>query len=418
MSHKKLVFLASGLGLFAAASAQAQLPWSDETHQIAFGDFNEDGKTDLLYVAKSPSGTSGIALSNNAGPYQISQTWPSNFKGIAWHSSTYRPIVADFNGDGKADILLQRQTPGDHYLLFAEENTGLITGISQTILEAEGGNVWSAGAHKIVAGDFDGDGKADVFLQAVSPQGLNVVYLAGATGMFNAPKQSWGNTHIGFRWSAQNAVVHAGDFNGDGKADLFVQAKPDIVMIDYEIPFPVPAYRAGSFGVANAKTENGNAEIFYTPALQIWDRKYQGVDWSAAASNVIVGDFNGDGKADIFLQSKRTGTNNSLFHASSAGQFTSGNTLSDPTLLVATGDQYRLYSANFDGTPSAGIYLQAATSGGTSSIAWNSTQGVWMERYEYDTLGRLRKVTFASGAITSYTLDNAGNRTNVTTTVP
>jgi YD repeat-containing protein len=415
MTNRNLLRLASAIALTGSAAAHAQLPWSDDTHQIAFGDFNGDGKTDLLYVAKSSSANSGIALSNNAGPYEVSHSWPSNYHGIAWHSSTYKPIVADFNGDGRADLLMQRQAPGDHYLFFTSAAARIDAGIGQTIPSNQGGQIWSADAHRIVAGDFNGDGKADVFLQSNTQSGLNAVYLASAAGTFGSAVQTWGNTHIGFRWSLQHAVVHAGDFDGDGKADLFVQAKPDIVLIDYEIPFPVPAYRAGSFGIANAKTANGNGEIFYTPALQIWDRKYQGGDWSAVTSNAIVGDFNGDGRADIFLQSRRAGTNNSMFQATSAGQFTSGNALTDPTLLVATGDQVRIYSANFDGTPGAGLYLQALTTGGTSSIAWNSTQGVYTERYEYDALGRLRKVTFANGAITNYTLDAAGNRTSVST---
>jgi hypothetical protein len=407
------------LALLGVEAAQAQLPWSDDTHQIAFGDFNEDGKTDLLYVAKSPSGTSGIALSNNAGPYQVSQSWASNFHGITWHSGTYRPIVADFSGDGKADILMQRQAPGDHYLLFADATTGQITGINQTLAENLGGHAWSAVSHRIIAGDFNGDLKADVLLQAVAPTGLNAVFLAGATGFFTTAKQTWGNTHIGFRWSQKHAEIHAGDFNADGKADLFVQARPDIVLIDYEIPFLVPSYLAGSFGIANAKTENGNNEIFYTPALQIWDRKYQGGDWSAATSNVVVGDVNGDGRADIFLQSKKGGTNNSLFQATTSGQFLSGNALGDPSLLVATGDQVRIYSANFDGTPGAGLYLQALTVGGNSAIGWNSmTTASCVESFQYDALGRLRFASSCGGRSTNYNFDPAGNRSSVITTGP
>ena len=95
-----------------SAAAQAQLPWSDDTHQIAFGDFNGDGKTDLLYVAKSSGANSGIALSNNAGPYNVAQTWSSNYLGIAWHSSTYIPIVGDFNDWDARATPMQRSGSG------------------------------------------------------------------------------------------------------------------------------------------------------------------------------------------------------------------------------------------------------------------------------------------------------------------
>jgi YD repeat-containing protein len=397
--------------------ANAQLPWSADTHDIAFGDFNGDGKTDLLYVAKNSSASSGIALSNNAGPYNIAQTWASNYLGIAWHSSTYKPIVGDFNGDSRADLFLQRQAQGDHYVLLAN-SAGQLTAINQTVPFNHAGQIWSADGHRIVAGDFNGDSRVDLFLQSTAPTGLNAVFLAGASGTFSSAQQTWSNVHLGFKWSVQNAVVHAGDFNGDGRVDLFVQAKPDIALIDYEVPFPIPVYPPGRFGIANAKVANGNGELFYTPALQIWDRRYQNVDWSAANYNAVVGDFNGDGRADILLQGRRAGMANAEFVVSSGGQVTSGNVLSDPVLLVATEDQFRLYAGNFDGTGGTGVYLQAVSGSGTSSVAWNSASGNWTERYEYDALGRLRKVTFANGAVTNYTLDNAGNRTNVTTTVP
>jgi YD repeat-containing protein len=418
MSGKQLRIALSGmLMLMSMGVANAQLPWSEETHDIAFGDFNGDGKTDLLYVAKSSGANSGIALSNNAGPYNVAQTWASNYLGIAWHSSTYKPIVGDFNGDGKADVFLQRQAQGDHYVLLSN-SSGQITAINQTVPFNQGGQIWSADGHRIVAGDFNGDTRTDLFLQSVQSTGLNAVFLASASGTFGGAQQTWSNVHIGFKWSVQNAVVHAGDFNGDGKADLFVQAKPEIALIDYEVPFPVPVYPPGRFGIANAKAANGNGEVFYTPALQIWDRRYQDVDWSAANYNAIVGDFNGDGRADILLQGRRAGMTNSEFVVSSGGQVTSGNVLSDPILLAATADQFSLYSANFDGANGAGVYLQAVSSGGTSSVTWNSTSGAWTERYDYDALGRLIRFTSASGASTTYTFDATGNRTSKSTVNP
>ena len=52
MPNKNLRILATVALLATSFASRAQLPWSDATHQIAFGDFNGDGKTDLLYVAR------------------------------------------------------------------------------------------------------------------------------------------------------------------------------------------------------------------------------------------------------------------------------------------------------------------------------------------------------------------------------
>src|SRR6187455_1399902 len=100
MSESKFRFMAVIALLAASTTAHAQLPWSEQTHQIAFGDFNGDHRTDVLYVARDPAQSSGIALSTGSGPYGSGQTWPSNHLGISWANAAYKPIVADFNGDG------------------------------------------------------------------------------------------------------------------------------------------------------------------------------------------------------------------------------------------------------------------------------------------------------------------------------
>jgi hypothetical protein len=66
------------LGLAIASIAHTATDWSTQDYDLYPGDFNGDGKTDLLYVAKRLDGTSGIALSNGAQPIAGFQTWTSN----------------------------------------------------------------------------------------------------------------------------------------------------------------------------------------------------------------------------------------------------------------------------------------------------------------------------------------------------
>ncbi|RPH54315.1 MAG: hypothetical protein EHM84_02055, partial [Lysobacterales bacterium] len=102
--------------VFLGTVATAATDWSAQDYDLYPGDFDGDGKTDLLYVAKDVSKASGIARSDGSAPNIPYQSWPSNYLGIPWHSNLYNVIVEDFNDDNKADLFLQRRTPGDHFL--------------------------------------------------------------------------------------------------------------------------------------------------------------------------------------------------------------------------------------------------------------------------------------------------------------
>jgi YD repeat-containing protein len=65
-----------------------------------------------------------------------------------------------------------------------------------------------------------------------------------------------------------------------------------------------------------------------------------------------------------------------------------------------------------------GAYLEAVSNAAAPLAGTDAATSGWTERYEYDALGRLRKVTFANGATTRYTIDKAGNRTALNATAP
>jgi YD repeat-containing protein len=415
------------LGLSAASHAQTV--WDAQDYDLYFGDFNGDGKTDVLYIAKSPSGVSGINLSDGTGPNIPLQSWQSNFLGINWSANQYTVIVADFNGDGKADVLLQSNTPGNSYLLLANAQ-GMLTGISQTIAENTAGLAWSADQHHLVAGDFNHDGHADLFLQATSPSGTNAVMLASSSGQFTAtaPVESWSDGYLGFKWATSEALIYAGDFNGDGYTDLLIQAKPVFVMINYDVPFPVPTFAPNLDGVVLAQT---SAPIFQIAGVQAWSVHSFGVNWSPLVSNVVVGDFNGGQTADVILQGRYTGQASDLLIGN-----TSGAILSTGTALASnvtwTADNYRLLVGQFAGPGPQGVYFQALTPTGTNLYASNingasvsttpQTPVISSDiiSYAYDALGRLITVTHIgavdSGGMENYSYDSAGNRSSVSIT--
>jgi hypothetical protein len=361
--------LIRGLGiallLTVGGIVHAATTWNAQDYDLYSGDFDGDGKADVLYIAKAPGNPSGIARTDSTGAPTFSwQTWASNYLGINWSGNAYAVIVADFNGDGKADIFLQSTTPGNSFLLLTS-NTGLVVGISQTISNGAMGLTWSGDQHHIVAGDFNGDAKADLFVQATTSSGVNAVVLADANGMFTSgsPNQTWSDGYLGFKWSTKNANVYAGDFNGDGRADLLIQAKPNFVIIDYDVPFPVPTYPPNQNGVALAQS---GAPIFTTAGVQAWSRMSNGVDWSPLTNNVVVG-VNGTNQSIVVLQAKSSGKASYELSGNSSGAIFPSTATALSSNISLSADSYHLIAGNFGGS-GLGLYYEALTSTGTNYL--------------------------------------------------
>jgi RHS repeat-associated protein len=354
-----------------ASAAHAQSEWNTAQYDLYPGDFNGDGKTDVLYVAMNSNKESGIALSNGTQPIGGYQVWTASAFGIPWHSRIYRPVIGDFNWDGRADIFMHRQTPGDHYLLLAGSD-GKFTGIAQTVANVSAGLTWSGDQHRIISvvaynsGNPVGQQRGHrLFLQAVGKGGNNALIVTSYASLIGGVSGStWTDGYQTFQWNLQQAIVHSGDFNGDGNGDLLIQAKPDILLIDYDVAIPVPKYRPNSFGIVFSPI--GSA------GYQFWDRMAGGADWSASRSNLIITDVDGNGRDDVLIQSKAAAgsvrlalgnaTTNQLTTTSTASVSFSGSG-------SVGGDVYRILAGNFDGGASGGVYLQATSAGSTDLIA-------------------------------------------------
>ncbi len=366
------ILLIAFVAALTGARAHADTDWSSAEYDLYPGDFDGDGATDMLYVAKDPSKASGIARSDGSGPNIPWQSWLSNYLGIPWHSNLYRVVVADFNGDNRADVFLQRNSAGDHYLLLANDN-GKLTAINQTIANQYLGSTWSGDEHRALAGDFNGDGRDDLFLQGTRRTSTHFIVAANSNGQFvSGPLQSWTDASWGaFKWSTQNSNIFVGDFNGDGLSDLLVQAKPNIVMIDFDVPIPIPTYTPNSFGVALSQ---GGTTPFQQVGIQQWSRNAFGVDWSPNASDIVVGDFDGNGTDDVLVQARHAGPSSYRVSGNTAGAiFSTGVALASNVTWASS--SYRLIAGNFDGSGAIGVYGQATSSGGSNFVANTITGG-------------------------------------------
>ena len=206
------------------------------------------GSTSLAFELSSEGLGSGLyALDNTDTTTGVTGTAVLPDPGPTWHVAA----AADFNGDGKSDILWQHDSglPA----MWTMDGTTL-TG---AVLLPDPGPTW----HVAAAADFNGDGKSDILWQHDS--GLPAMWtMDGTTSLALSYLPDPGPT-----WH----VAAAADFNGDGKSDILWQH-------DSGLP---------AMWTMDGATLTG---AVYLPDL--------GPTWHVAAA----ADFNGDGKSDILLQ--------------------------------------------------------------------------------------------------------------------
>jgi hypothetical protein len=237
------ILLGKGDGTFQPP-ASVPLP-TNTPSSLTVGDFNGDGKLDI--AAGDPATGVDILLGNGDGTFRPAVSYPAGPQGFGGPFI----VVADFNGDGKADLATGPRSGSSNISILLGNGDGSFQ--APTLVPA--GNPIG----RINVGDFNGDGKADLVTDGLS------VLLGNGDGTFQKP------VNYAFD-SPYSLTVALGDFNGDGRTDLAVSS------------FPV-----GSLPNVRVLLGNGDG-TFQSPVV-----------WAPIpfGGPILVGDFNGDGRADL-----------------------------------------------------------------------------------------------------------------------
>ncbi len=249
------VLLGAGGGSFLAAPGS---PFATGTSpsSVAVGDFNSDGKPDLA-VANQSSGNVTVLLGNGSGGFTQAPGSP-----VPAGLSPKSVAVGDFNRDGNADLVV------------ANFGNPLNGGGSLTVLLGNGGGGFTqAGGSPLAVGatpvslavaDFNADGKADVAIANETADTVTIM-LGNGSGGFS---QAGGSPYT---VDTNPISLAPGDFNGDGKVDL-----------------AVANYGGNTVSILLGNGSGGFTQPGASP-FPVGKSPY----------SVAVGDFDGDGKADL-----------------------------------------------------------------------------------------------------------------------
>lgn len=171
------------------------------------GDFDGDGKLDVAATTTGRPGSCPVQvfLGNGDGTLQN----PVQY--MATYGGEYA-AVADINGDGKLDIIVN----GVSILLGNGDGT-FSTGASYNVMNNNNG---SRTVGNVVLGDVNGDGNLDVVVTTATPgsQSVNVL-LGDGHGNLQTPIVLNGN--------AATAYMGMADFNNDGLIDFVISGPTD-----------------------------------------------------------------------------------------------------------------------------------------------------------------------------------------------
>jgi hypothetical protein len=208
-SHRILsVLLGNGDGTFVVPAGRAFFPGV-----VASGDFKGNGRTSLVVgglsiTGSSTSGDVQVYPGNGDGTFGapiITETGLEEVDALA---------VADFNGDGRTDLAVEGTGPDGNWAVAILLGNGNGTfgppEFVQTGLTGTGVQL----GYELVAGDFNGDGRADLALEEFLPSGSSaVVILPGnGSGTFGPPQLINTGLTVG--------GIAAVDLQGDGRTEL------------------------------------------------------------------------------------------------------------------------------------------------------------------------------------------------------
>ncbi|KAA2239679.1 hypothetical protein F0L74_26160 [Chitinophaga agrisoli] len=294
------------------------------------GDFDGDGKKDLYVFNGGDWGSFGpyfAMLRSNGNGFDCVKRYDKLLEG--WQMSAGDDFyVGDFDGDGKDDCYIVNTTSwSTKYVGMMKAAGNKLSFIKRYDNNLGAPGYWIMGKNdKFYVGDFDGDKKADLYMANLKDWTTNYVGMIRSGGNALNCIRIFSNTLPG--WTMADNDQHlVGDFDGDGKADMYVfngtNWNPEYLLM--------------------VKSTGNNLSYV---------KRFDGIipGWEMAPSDrLYIADANGDGKKDLYIYNTGNWDKEYLGVLTSTGNNLNGTWQKDWIGSWNLGSVDKLAVANFNG---------------------------------------------------------------------
>jgi uncharacterized protein (TIGR03437 family) len=364
VTNKLSVLLGNGDGTF-----QAPVPYvidssrpSSAPFGVVVGDFNGDGRADIAAVNGAFGiGSVAILLGNGDGTFRPTTTFAAGgyVQGLA---------TADFNGDGAQDLVATD---------FGNNAVIILLGNGDGTFRSGANYPAGTGPTFVTVADCNGDGFADLL---VATSAAVELLLGNGDGTFKPP--------VSYPAGKNVSAIAVADFNGDGRADLAVANGADnnlsILLGNGDGTFKAPVnyptgtdpagITSGDFNgdgltdLAVANANSNNVSIL----LGKGDGSFQAAsNYNTGGGPVwpVVADFNGDGRSDLAVATYYSAPSLSVFLGAPGPNFPAIAAVVNGATFTDTGLSPGLIFtvAGVDMGPADGIGPQLDSSGRVST---------------------------------------------------
>ena len=371
------------------------------SQSIASIDMNRDGRVDLVTTSTNGINTDLFpdynGESNNGLGILFSSRSGQSFDGspvLPWGPSL--SAAGDFNEDGYSDMATTWKTEFN-----AGSTIDILLGDRQgKLIEPTFTHDTPPGMLDIKTGDFNGDGHLDIISVNYNQKSLNV-YFGNGAGALATPPVSTTNINS----SIKKIVVL--DMNSDGKDDVFATGENfNADSSGYALlsngngsftiapgsPISLPQYvpfelQSADFNADNNKdiVININSDNF----LYLGDGQGRFVRSSSVVPSmrqIIVGDFNGDGKSDVAGITGSPVYTSKMTVALGNGQDGFSETLfrDIPNFSFNQTQSMRIGDFNGDGVSDVIMIMNDSTFGNVIIVPGSRDSGVWQQPIFYN----------------------------------